>query len=60
MRRYMRKDRVEPKVAIRIEFEDADYTNISSEYNYRTLQKDIESVKLPITIIWNSDSTAHS
>lgn len=42
-----------PKVAIRIEYEDENYTYISSEYEYNVLKKDIEEIKVPITIIWN-------
>lgn len=42
-----------PKVAIRIEYEDAEYTYISSEYPHRVLKKDIEEIKVPITITWN-------
>ena len=42
----------EPKRPIRIEFEDSDYTYISSEYSYKDLKKDIEGVKKPITIVW--------
>lgn len=43
-----------PKKAIQIEYEDDDYTYISSKYNYRRLQKDIERIKVPITIVWQS------
>ena len=42
-----------PKVAIRIEYEDENYTYISSSYGYKSLKKDIEEIKVPITIIWN-------
>lgn len=41
-----------PKIPIHIEFEDEHYTYISSEYSYRELQRDIEGVKKPITILW--------
>lgn len=42
-----------PKVAIRIEYEDENYTYISSEYQHKVLRKDIEQIKAPITIMWN-------
>ena len=42
-----------PKVAIRIEYEDENYTYISSEYQHKVLKKDIEEIKVPITITWN-------
>lgn len=42
-----------PKVAIRIEYEDENYTYISSEYQHKILKKDIEEIKVPITIVWN-------
>ena len=42
-----------PKVAIRIEYEDENYTYISSEYKHRELKDTIEQIKAPITIIWN-------
>lgn len=42
-----------PKVAIRIEYEDENYTYISSEYQHKALKKDIEEIKVPITITWN-------
>lgn len=42
-----------PKVAIRIEYEDENYTYISSEYQHKILRKDIEEIKVPITITWN-------
>ena len=41
-----------PKMPIHIEYEDSDYTYISSEYSYRQLQRDIETIKKPITILW--------
>ena len=44
-----------PKVAIRIEYEDEDYTYISSEYQHKDLKKDIEEIKVPITITWNNN-----
>lgn len=43
----------EPKMPIRIEYEDENYTYISSEYGYKSLKKDIEDIKVPITITWN-------
>lgn len=43
----------EPKMPIRIEYEDSDYTYVSSEYGYTCLKKDIETIKVPITIVWN-------
>lgn len=42
-----------PKVAIRIEYEDENYTYISSEYQHKVLKKDIEDIKVPIKITWN-------
>lgn len=48
----------EPKMAIRIEYQDDDYTYISSEYGWKDLKKDIETIKVPIQITWNSASTA--
>ena len=42
-----------PKVAIRIEYEDENYTFISSEYKWKELKNDIEQIKVPITITWN-------
>lgn len=42
-----------PKMPIRIEYEDNDYTYISSSYDYRSLKKDIEEIKVPITIVYN-------
>lgn len=42
-----------PKMPIRIEYEDSDYTYISSEYQYKVLKKDIEEIKVPIKITWN-------
>ena len=42
-----------PKVAIRIEYEDENYTYISSEYQHKDLKQDIEEIKVPITITWN-------
>jgi hypothetical protein len=42
-----------PKVAIRIEYEDENYTYMSSEYQHKVLKKDIEDIKVPITITWN-------
>lgn len=42
-----------PKVAIRIEYEDENYTYISSEYPHKVLKKDIEEIKVPIKITWN-------
>ena len=42
-----------PKMAIRIEYEDENYTYISSEYQHKILKKDIEEIKVPITITWN-------
>lgn len=36
---------------IRIEYEDSDYTYISSEYQHKVLKKDIEEINVPITII---------
>lgn len=47
-----------PKVAIRIEYEDENYTYISSEYQHKELKKDIDQIKAPITITWNSAPTA--
>ena len=41
-----------PKMPIRIEFEDSDYHYISSEYIYKDLKEDIETIKTPITIVW--------
>lgn len=41
-----------PKVAIRIEYEDENYTYMSSSYGYKSLKKDIEDIKVPIKIIW--------
>ena len=41
------------KMAIRIEYEDDNYTYISSEYQHRILKKDIEEIKVPIKITWN-------
>lgn len=38
---------------IRIEYEDENYTYISSEYPHKVLKKDIEEIKVPITIVWN-------
>jgi hypothetical protein len=38
---------------LRIEYEDENYTYISSEYQHKRLKKDIEQIKRPITIIWN-------
>lgn len=43
----------EPKMPIRIEYEDSDYTYMSSSYGYKSLKKDIEDIKVPITIVWN-------
>lgn len=45
-------------MAIRIEYQDDDYTYISSEYGWKNLKKDIETIKVPIKITWNSASTA--
>lgn len=42
-----------PEMAIRIEYEDSDYTYISSEYPHKVLKKDIDEIKVPITITWN-------
>lgn len=42
----------EPKMAIRIEYEDENYTYMSSSYGYKSLKKDIEDIKVPIKIIW--------
>ena len=42
-----------PKMPIRIEYEDENYTYMSSLYDYQSLKKDIEEIKVPITITWN-------
>lgn len=42
-----------PKVAIAIEYEDENYTYISSKYPHKVLKKDIEEIKVPIKITWN-------
>ena len=42
-----------PKMPIRIEYEDENYTYMSSSYGYQSLKKDIEEIKVPITITWN-------
>ena len=52
MRKYVTTARV-PQMPIRIEYEDSDYTYISSEYPHKVLKKDIEEIKVPITITWN-------
>ena len=52
MRSYICRTKI-PKVVIRIEYEDENYTYISSEYQHRVLKKDIEEIKVPITITWN-------
>lgn len=41
-----------PKMAIRIEYEDENYTYISSEYPHKVLKKDIDEIKVPIKITW--------
>lgn len=38
---------------IRIEYEDKNYTYVSSCYAYNELKRDIETIKKPITIVWN-------
>ena len=43
----------EPKYWVSIEFEDDNYTYISSTYPYKKLKKDIAEIKVPITIVWN-------
>ena len=42
----------QPKMPISIEYQDNDYTYISSKYAYKELKKDIETIKTAITIIW--------
>lgn len=46
------KTRKVPKAgnAVRIEYEDDTYTNVSSTYGWRELQKDVESIKKPIKL----------
>ena len=39
-----------PKMEISIEWEDEDYIYISSHYPYQKLQKDVETLKVPIII----------
>ena len=51
MHHYITRKEV-ANLAIRIEYEDENYTYISSEYSYRQLQRDIETIKKPITILW--------
>lgn len=38
---------------IQIEYEDENYTYISSHYLHQELKADIEEIKRPITITWN-------
>lgn len=52
MRKYVTTARV-PLMPIRIEYEDENYTYISSEYPHKVLKKDIEEIKVPIKITWN-------
>ena len=39
-----------PERMVSIEFEDENYTNISSQYKWRRLKKDVEKIKKKITI----------
>lgn len=48
---YISKARV-PQLTISIEYEDSDYTYISSAYPHKQLKKDIEAIKRPIKIMW--------
>ena len=48
---YISKARV-PQLTISIEYEDSDYTYISSAYPHKALKKDIETIKRPIKILW--------
>ena len=41
---------------IRIEYEDDNFTYISSEYPHKVLNKDIEEIKRPITIHYNKNA----
>ena len=52
MRKYVTTARV-PQMLLRIEYEDENYTYISSEYQHKVLKKDIEDIKVPITISFN-------
>ena len=52
MHHYITRKEV-ANLAIRIEYEDENYTYISSEYQHKVLKKDIEEIKVPITITWN-------
>jgi hypothetical protein len=40
-------------LSVAIEYEDENYTYISSRYQHKKLKADIESIKRPITIIWH-------
>ena len=48
---YISKARV-PQLHISIEYEDENYTYISSYYPHKALKKDIEEYKVPIKIMW--------
>lgn len=56
MRKYVTTARV-PLMPISIEYEDNDYTYISSHYQHKKLKADIETIKRPITIHY-SETTA--
>lgn len=40
-----------PRFPVRIEYEDDNYTYISSTYSWRQLKKDVEKIKRRITIV---------
>ena len=52
MHHYITRNNV-ANLDIRIEYEDENYTYISSEYQHKVLKKDIEEIKVPIKITWN-------
>lgn len=37
---------------VQIEYEDAEFINLSSAYRWRDLKGDVERIKVPITIIY--------
>ena len=39
-------------MALTIEYEDEQYTYISSHYTWRELKRDVEDIKKPILIVW--------
>ena len=55
-----RTGNTKPKCQIQIEYEDDDYTYISSTYPYKALKAEIEQIKKPIIVHFTAMPTALS